>query len=75
MEEKVTLVSIHITLEENGKSKIFKQYFGYWKNPREFATPTDTIEILNNTGSKDVQVFSNKKVQPILKTTKYTSCT
>lgn len=42
---KGNLGSTHTILEEVRKSKRFKQYFGYRKNPWNFATPTDTIKL------------------------------
>lgn len=57
---KGNLGSTHVVLEEIRKSKIFKQYFEHWKNPWNFATPIDTIKILNSIGFKDVQAFLTK---------------
>lgn len=57
---KGNLGSTHIILEEIRKIKRFKQHFGYWKNPWNFATPTNTVKILNKAGFKGVQVFLTK---------------
>ena len=50
----------HVMLEEIRKSNRFKQYFEGWKNPWNFATPTETIEILNSIGFRDSQAFLTK---------------
>lgn len=57
---KGNLGSTHVILEEIRKSKRFKKYFEYWKNPWNFATPKDIIKILNSVGFKDVQAFLTK---------------
>ncbi len=58
---KRNLGMIPSVLEMVMKSNRFKQYFENWKNPWNFASPADTIKILNDTGFKDVQANLTKR--------------
>jgi len=58
---KGNLGPVHTVLEKVRKSKRFKQYFENWKNPWNFATPADTIKILNEIRFKDIQAILTKR--------------
>jgi trans-aconitate methyltransferase len=54
------LGSTHVMLEETRKSNRFRQYFIGWKSPWNFASPAETLEILNSIGFRDARAYLTK---------------